>query len=319
MGFFEALFDFNGNGKVDLDDDLMLMWVTQHATAEKKAREAAEKDDLTWQLLLAAAAEEEADAAKEKARKAETQRKLQHEISRIRAELYAVRVPYKPEDKEQAHTGIKQYQALMRQLNAVTPEDDGSQLYYDCIELDQEIKSAIRGAEKIYRILNGEADDEMLDPVAEKVAELATLEHELEEWEAKEPEDVCSEAWDAWDKKYSEYESQIEELRDELNFEQQEAELRDQRYLSAYTESTKSLESAQLRVERLETLAQLSKRISKEVERIVDEQLDALNSATWNLEDEESEIMSPSKQEACRKRISELKQLAERIGKIDCL
>lgn len=309
MGLFEALFDFNGDGKVDLDDDLLLTWIIHQALDQKE-----ETPDYT--------SRGRPYVATVKAEKKDAKNKLQQNIYALRQELYAICLPCSVDKKDGAKEAIEQYKALLRRLDAVMPEDDGSRLYFEYLELDQEIKNFLRIAEKVYQILNGEynAPD---DPVATKATEIAALEQELTEWEMSEPKDAFSEAWNAWERKRQEYEDEIAEQKEELDwdrlfasFDAVEDESSNQDYLAAYNASTAALQQARLSVEKLEQLTRVAKRILQEVGQTVSEQIDALSTAELDLALEEPEKTSP-KWESWHSRIDELQQLSHRLDQID--
>lgn len=206
MGFFEALFDFDGDGKVGLDDDLMFMWMTHHIFSEEEKKGRSSDD----QLLDLGLAEEAVDAHTEKA----TRLDLQCELGKMRSELLSIQLPGEIAKKEMAKEAEKAYRHLLTRLHKMMPEDDGSLSYFDCIELEHDIEGYISFAKKIYRIFSGDFSN-VLDDEAIKAEEIAELEAGLAEWGLKEPRDCCSEAWAAWDEKRQELQDEIEERKED--------------------------------------------------------------------------------------------------------
>lgn len=311
MGFFEDLFDFDGDGKVGPDDDLVFMWITQNALAQKRKETA---DSGGFKLPVYPQAKE--------ALKAEAEAETRHKFNELRQKLYTIRIPCSLEQKDQVQEAIQQYEDLLTRLKPLEPEDTNSALYCDYMELHQEIQSLVRCAEQIHQILNGESHDAS-DPAAVKASEIAELEQELADWEALEPDDCTSDAWEAWDLKRSEYESEIEERKEEMDWEQLYASSEtvdhegwdDSGYLEAYAESTKTLETARLCAERLEQFVRLAQKILERSIKTADEYSDQLCTASINLDLEEPEETS-EKWNAWKKRMDELKQIRERMDQI---
>ena len=314
MGFFEDLFDFDGDGKVGPDDDLMFLWITQNALAKKREENA---DDGGFKPPAYPQAKEALKAAAE----AETR----HKFNKLRRELYVIRIPYDLEQKDKSQEAIQQYKDLLARLEQLEPEDPDSELYCDYMEFHQEIQGFVRDAERIHQILNGEFRDAS-DPLAVKASEIAELEQELADWEALEPEDCTSEAWDAWALKRDEYESEIEERKEEMDWEQLYAsfeavdhlKVADSSYLNAYAESTKVLEAAQYCVERLEQLVRVARKILDRSIQTAGEYIDPLATARFHLDMEEPEKTS-ARWNAWKKRIDELKQVQERMDQITAI
>jgi len=196
MGLFEDLFDFNNNGKVDLDDDFLLLSMTRYINDQEKAGilEPQKPHIHKAKISESHAKEQEAELLKK--------------LSNLLHEIRSVPNIYTAEQLGEVPTIRRRLFAFLAKVEELEPSVSDIKLHEKWRDVCREAKCSIFSVEYADELLSGRRSPYTGTAGLDRV----DIEREQRELQENEPEDIKSVEWDEWYRKLKELEERILDL-----------------------------------------------------------------------------------------------------------